>query len=163
MSIKTLVTNALIAALYVVVTWLIAPFGFTNVQFRMSEFFNHLVVFNKKYFYGIVLGVFFSNLFFSPMVAYDLIFGLSHTILSLLITIICAKFISNKWILMSINTIVFSFNMFIIALMLKLVLEVDLSFLFIWLTTAAGEFIVMAISIPIIYALHKRLHFDRLV
>ncbi|MGM8211212.1 QueT transporter family protein [Virgibacillus sp. W0430] len=163
MNSRTLVVNALIGALYVVVTWLIAPFGFTHIQFRISELFNHLVVFDKKYFFGIVLGVFFANLFFSPMVAYDLLFGLSHTIFSLLITIFAARFITNKIALMGINTIVFSFNMYIIALMLKLVLEIDLSFLFIWLTTAAGEFIVMTIAIPIVYALNKRLKFNQLV
>lgn len=163
MRIKTLVVNALVAALYVVVTWLIAPFGFTNIQFRLSELFNHLVVYNKKYFFGIVLGVFFANLFFSPMVAYDLLFGLSHTALSLLITIYIGRFVKNKLILMGINTIVFSFNMFIISIMLKLVLEIDLSFLFIWFTTATGEFIVMAVAIPIVYALNKRLKFDKLV
>ena len=35
--------------------------------------FNHLVVFNKKYIFGIVLGVFVTNLF-SPLGMYDLIF-----------------------------------------------------------------------------------------
>lgn len=163
MNSKTLVTNALIAALYVVVTWLITPFGFTHIQFRISELFNHLIVFNKKYFFGIVLGVFFANLFFSPIVAYDLLFGLSHTILSLLVTILSSRFIENKFALMAINTVAFSFNMFIISIMLKLVLEVDLSFAFIWLTTAAGEFIVMVVSIPIVYALNKRLKFQKLV
>ncbi|MGM8365722.1 QueT transporter family protein [Virgibacillus sp. W0181] len=163
MNAKSLVTNALIAALYVVVTWLIVPFGFTHIQFRISELFNHLVVFNKKYFFGIVLGVFFANLFFSPMVAYDLMFGLSHTALSLLITIYVGKYIKNKWVLMSLNIIIFSFNMFIIALMLKLVLAIDLSFGFIWITTAAGEFIVMAVAMPIVYALNKRLKFSQLV
>ena len=163
MKIKSLVTNALIAALYVVVTWLIVPFGFTHIQFRISELFNHLIVFNKKYFFGIVLGVFFANLFFSPIVAYDLLFGLSHTILSLLITIFISRYIKNKIALMAINTVVFSFNMFIIAIMLKLILEVDLPFGFIWFTTAVGEFIVMAIAIPIVYALGKRLKFKELV
>ena len=65
MKIRTLIVNALIAALYVIITWLIAPFGFTHVQFRASELFNHLIVFNKKYFFGIVLGVFVANLIFS--------------------------------------------------------------------------------------------------
>src|SRR5690625_2006773 len=114
MKVNTLVVNALIAALYFVVTCLVAPFGFTHIQFRISEFFNHLIVFNKKYFFGIVIGVFMANLILSP-VKIDILFGLSHTILSLGITMIFARFINNKLALMFVNSIVFSFNMFIIA------------------------------------------------
>ncbi len=58
--------SGIIAALYVAVSMLIAPFGFTQIQFRVAEMFNHLIVFNKKYFVPIVLGVFVTNLF-SPL------------------------------------------------------------------------------------------------
>ena len=64
MKVKTMATSGIIAALYVAVTFLIAPFGFTLVQFRISEMFNHLVVFNKKYIFGIVIGVFVANFSF---------------------------------------------------------------------------------------------------
>lgn len=73
MSTKTIVGNALFAALYIAVSALIQPFGFTNIQFRISEMFNHLVVFNKKFIYGIILGVFLTNLFFLhylPMISF---------------------------------------------------------------------------------------------
>ncbi|HEY4552695.1 MAG TPA: QueT transporter family protein, partial [Bacillaceae bacterium] len=72
MNIRTLAVNGILAALYIAVTMLIQPFGFTNIQFRVSEIFNHLVVFNKKYIYGIVIGVFLSNLLFSSLGVYDL-------------------------------------------------------------------------------------------
>ena len=162
MKVKTLVVNALIAALYFVVTWLISPFGFTHIQFRISEFFNHLIVFNKKYFFGIVVGVFMANLILSP-VKIDILFGLSHTILSLGITMIFARFINNKLALMFVNSIVFSFNMFIIAYMLKVFAEFDLSFIFIWFTSGLSEFITMIVAIPIIYYLNKRLQFSKLI
>ncbi len=67
MNIRTLVGNGILAALYIAVSMLIQPFGFTNVQFRISEMFNHLVVFNKKAIYGIVLGVFFNESLFSHL------------------------------------------------------------------------------------------------
>ena len=67
MKIKTLATSGIIAALYVAVTFLIAPFGFTLIQFRISEMFNHLVVFNKKYIFGIVIGVFVANFYFHQL------------------------------------------------------------------------------------------------
>jgi len=160
MRINTLIINALIAALYFVATWLIAPFGFTNVQFRISELFNHLIVFNRKYFFGIVLGVFFANLFLSPFKV-DLIFGLAHSIISLLMTMFFARYIKDKVILMVINTIVFSFNMFIIAYMLKFFAEIDLSFLFLWSTAALGEFITMGVAIPIVYFISKRVNLTK--
>lgn len=162
MKIRTLSINALIAALYVIITWLVAPFGFTHVQFRASELFNHLIVFNKKYFFGIVLGVFVANLIFSPFKS-DLIFGLAHTIISLLMTLFFARYVKNKLALMWINTAVFSFNMFIIAYMLKVFAEFELSFLFIWFTLALGEFITMSVAIIIIWLLNKRLDFKQLI
>ncbi|MEH7454956.1 QueT transporter family protein, partial [Gottfriedia acidiceleris] len=61
MKLKTITVNGVFAALYIAVTYFIQPFGFTNVQFRVSEIFNHLVVFNKKYIYGVVLGVILAN------------------------------------------------------------------------------------------------------
>ena len=64
MNIRTLVGNGILAALYIAVSMLIQPFGFTNVQFRISEMFNHLVVFNKKAIYGIVLGCIFNESLF---------------------------------------------------------------------------------------------------
>src|SRR5699024_5174147 len=92
MKVQTLIINALIAALYFVITWLVAPFGFTHIQFRLSELFNHSIVFNKKFFLGIVGGVFLVNLFLLPMKV-GFIFGLVHSIISLLITMLISSYI----------------------------------------------------------------------
>ena len=160
MKVKMLATSGIIAALYIAVTLLVAPFGFTNVQFRLSEMFNHLVVFNKKFIFAIVLGVFVANLF-SPLGLYDLIFGVAQSLIALTITIFSAKFISGILKRMLFNTVVFTFTMFIIAFELNLALE--LPFLLTWLTVAVGEFVVMAIGIPIMLALNKRLNFEKLI
>ena len=161
MKIRTLVINGLLAALYIAVSALIVPFGFTNIQFRISEVFNHLIVFDKKYFFGIIMGVFLYNLFYSPLGWYDLVFGVAHSAISLGIVILLARHIKNILLLLIANTVVFTFNMFIIAFELNLALEFP--FLFTWLTTAIGEFAVLAIGIPIIYALNKRLRFGKLL
>ncbi|PAV28273.1 hypothetical protein CIL05_18065 [Virgibacillus profundi] len=160
MKLKTLVANGLIAALYIAVSLAIEPLAFSSIQFRIPEMFNHLIVFSKKYFFGIILGVFITNIF-SPLGMYDLIFGVAHSAISLLIIILLAKFIKNIWILLVANTLIFSFNMFIIAFELNLAL--GFPFLLTWLTTAAGELAVLAIGIPIMYALNKRLKFNTLV
>ncbi|MBP2241015.1 putative membrane protein [Cytobacillus eiseniae] len=161
MNVKTLVGNGILAALYIAVSMLIQPIGFFAVQFRLSEMFNHLVVFNKKYIYGIILGVFITNLLFSPMKAYDLIFGVGHSLISLLITILVCRYIKNIWARMIINTVVFTFMMWIIALELNLVY--GWPFGYTWLTAAIGEFVVMAVGIPIMYALNKRVNFNKLI
>ncbi|WP_405097884.1 QueT transporter family protein [Oceanobacillus sp. FSL H7-0719] len=161
MKVKTLVVNGLIAALYIAVSALIVPFGFTNIQFRISEVFNHLIVFDKRYFFGIVTGVFLYNLLFSPLGWYDLVFGVAHSAISLAIIMLLARYIKDTWVLLVANTLVFTFNMFIIAFELHLALEWP--FLLTWLTTAISEFVVMAIGIPIIYALNKRLKFNQLM
>src|SRR5699024_2488196 len=162
MNIKTLVINALVAAMYIVVTALIAPFGFTNIQFRLSELFNHLIVLNKKYFFGIVVGLLLANFFFAR-IKQDMIFGVLHSAISLGITLCFSRFISNLITLMFINTIVFSFNMFIIAYMLKIYANLPEAFMFLWLTTGLSEFITMSLCIPLMYYLNKRLNFSKLI
>src|SRR5699024_12529738 len=126
MKVQALLIDALSAALYFVIPWLLAPFGFTHIQFRLSELFNHFIVFNKKFFFGIVGGVFLANLFLSPMQV-DLIFGLAHSIISLLMTMLISRYIKSKITLMWINSIVFSFIMLIIAYMFIVSLTLDLS------------------------------------
>src|SRR5699024_12806369 len=119
----TLIANGLLANLYIALSLAILPIAFSNIQFHLPEIFNHLVVFNKKYFFVIVLGVFLTNLF-SPLGIYDLVFGVLHSVLSLGITILFARFIKNIWVLLILNTLVFTFNMFIIAFELNLALKI---------------------------------------
>lgn len=161
MKVKMMATSGIIAALYVAVTFLIAPFGFTNIQFRLSEMFNHLVVFNKKYIVGVVLGVFIANMFFSELGPIDLVFGVGQSVLALSITILSAKFIDGLYRRMFFNTIVFTFTMFLIAWELNIALEFP--FLLTWLFVAVGEFVVMAVGIPVMAALDKRLNFSKLI
>ena len=161
MKVKSIVINGVLAALYIAVSALIQPFGFTQIQFRVSEMFNNLIVFNKKYLYGIILGVFLTNLFFSPMKAYDLIFGVGQSLIALLITISVSRFVKGMWARMIVNTIVFTVTMFFIALELNLAFH--LPFLFTWLTTAIGEFVVMSVGMLVMYLVNKRVHFERMV
>lgn len=154
MKIRTITINGIVAALYIAITAVIQPIAFSNVQFRIPEIFNHLVVFNKKYFFGVVIGVFLSNLFFSTLLPYDLIFGVAHTVISLSITILLSRYIKNIWWRMLANSFVFSIMIFIVAYELKLAIGVP--FWETWLLTAVGEFAVMVIGMPIMNAIYKR-------
>lgn len=160
MKVKFMATTGIIAALYIAVTMLVAPFGFTEVQFRVSEMFNHLVAFNPSFAGGIILGVFISNMF-SPLGWYDLVFGVTHSIVTIGLFLLICKFVKNIIARLVINTLLFTFTMFIIAFELNLALE--LPFFWTWLTVAAGEFVVLAVGAPIMYTLNKRLDFKKLL
>ena len=160
MKVKFLATSGIIAALYIAITMLVAPFGFTEVQFRISEMFNHLVAFNPRFAIGVVMGVLISNMF-SPLGMYDLVFGVGHSVITLTIFILICKFVKNILARLILNSLLFTFTMFIIAFELNLALE--LPFFWTWVTCAAGEFVVMIIGVPIMYALNKRLNFKNLI
>jgi len=158
---RTLTINAIVAALYIAVSFIIQPIAYSNIQFRIPEMFNHLIVFNKKYFYGIILGVFLANLFFSPMREFDIIFGVAQSAIALSITIVLSRIIKDIWIRMVANTIAFTVTMFIIALELNLAFHLPL--MLTWMSTAIGEFAVMIIGAPIIYIINKRIKFETFV
>lgn len=159
---KLILLNAFVAAVYIVLTYISQPVAFYAIQFRLSEILNHLIVFDKRYFLGIIGGVFLANLFFSPMLPFDLTFGFGQSILSLLITILLTKYVKNRWVKMSVNTLVFTVSMAIISWELSVAgVAGNVPFWMNWLTIAAGEFAVMIIGMPIIYAINKRVHFDR--
>ncbi|MBC2308650.1 QueT transporter family protein [Listeria welshimeri] len=161
MKMKILTVNAIIAALYVVLGMVVAPISFMALQFRLPEIFNHLIVFNKKYFWSIILGVFIMNLFFSGLGWIDLVFGVGQSVISLLIMIGISKYVKGIIPRMIINTILFSITMVFIAW--ELFLALDYPFLETWLFASASELIVMGIGIPLMYILNKRLNFRKMI
>lgn len=161
MNVKFIATSAIIAALYLAVTLLVAPISFGQIQFRIAEMFNHLIAFNPRYMLGVVLGVFISNFLLSSVGPIDLLFGVGHTVITLGIFVLICKFVKNMWARLVINTFLFTFTMFIIALQLNLVLHFP--FWETWAFVAFGEFVVLAVGAPIMHALNKRLDFKNLI
>ena len=64
--VKTIAFNAIIAAIYAVMTLAISPIAYGAVQLRVSEIIIFLAFYNKKYIPGLVLGCIIANLF-SPL------------------------------------------------------------------------------------------------
>lgn len=157
MKTKDWVVNALIAALYVVLTVISAPIAYGAVQFRLSEVLNHLVVFDKKYLIGIAIGVIVANLF-SPLLPYDLIFGLLHSLFALVTTIFITKKVKNMYAKMVVNALSFGFYSFIIAFELYMFGGVA-AFWYTWFTVALGEVVVMVIGAPIMKIIDDRVDF----
>lgn len=156
-SVRTLTMNAIIMALYVVLCFVL-PYQSGAIQFRLSESLNHLVVFNRKFIWGVFGGVLVYNLFFGygPM---DVLFGGGQTLLALLATIGITKFVKNETIRLIWNSIFFTISMFLIALMLMWTAQ--LPFWPTYATTALSELIIMTVSAPVMYGINKVLHFEK--
>ncbi|MEG0320128.1 MAG: QueT transporter family protein, partial [Niameybacter sp.] len=80
-STKRLVTVALVAALYAVLTVALAPISYGNLQFRVSELMVLLAFFDPFYIGGLTLGCFIANLL-GPNGIMDVIFGTLATFVS---------------------------------------------------------------------------------
>ncbi len=75
---RFLVTTALTAAIYVVMTLTIAPLSYGLVQVRFSEILMLLAFIDKRYAPGLILGCFIANCF-SPFGLMDVFFGTTCT------------------------------------------------------------------------------------
>lgn len=80
-SIHTTMKLAIIAGLYVVLTYALNFISYGEIQFRIAEILMLLCFFNKKYSIALILGCFIANLF-SPYGLPDIIFGTLATIVA---------------------------------------------------------------------------------
>lgn len=81
MNTKRIVKIAVVAAIYAVLTIVLAPISYGHIQFRISEFMVLLPFINPSYIWGLTLGCFIANLY-SPLGIIDLVFGTLATFLS---------------------------------------------------------------------------------
>lgn len=91
--VKTVAQNALIACTYAVLTLAIAPLAYSEIQFRLSEIIVFLAFYKRQWIPGLVAGCFLANLY-SPLGAYDLIFGT----LSTLLVCYAMKHLNNRYV-----------------------------------------------------------------
>ncbi|MEG2326531.1 MAG: QueT transporter family protein [Enterococcus sp.] len=158
--VNVVVVNGIIMALYLALTILVSPVASGAIQFRISESLNHLVVFNRKYLWGIFGGVVIYNAFFG-MGWLDVAFGGGQTLLALALTAALQNIVKNTKVRLALNVIFFSASMFLIALMLNLTLRLPFWPTYGW--TALSEAIIMTVSAPIMYYIDKRLDFAKRV
>lgn len=79
-SVKLIAINAMIAGIYAVLTLMIAPIAYSQIQFRLSEIIVFLAFYNIRFIPGLTLGCVIANMF-SPLGVLDVIFGTISTIL----------------------------------------------------------------------------------
>ncbi|WP_018659715.1 QueT transporter family protein [Allofustis seminis] len=160
LSTRQLVINALFAAVYIVITIFLPSYG--SLQLRLSEMFAHLPLFNKKYAYGLLLGVAIAN-FQSGFGVYDVIFGTLHSAISLLIVFLLTKKIKSMSKKLVLNSMIFAAMSFIVAGMIAYLTQDWVAFWVIYASIAASIAIVMLATAPIILALDKHIHFRQLM
>lgn len=74
---------AIVSAIYIALTIIFGELGYGPIQIRVSEALMFLVLVNKRYGYGLTLGVLIAN-FASIYGIYDVVFGTIATILTIL-------------------------------------------------------------------------------
>ncbi|HCN74179.1 QueT transporter family protein [Pseudolactococcus plantarum] len=155
-----LVQIAIVAALYVVVTVVLGPFGSGAIQFRLSELFNFLAFYNKKYIWSVTIGCVISNYISSGIV--DVVVGSLSTLIFVTLGVYLFEKYMSQDVLGGLTTrafiyfsLFFSFTMFTIAAELSVLF--GLPFFLTWLTTGVGELISLLIGSVIIYQLSKRI------
>lgn len=145
--VNSLAYNAVIAALYAVLTVAIAPLSYGAVQFRFSEIMTLLVLFNPAFAPGLILGCFVSNIF-SPFGAIDMIVGTLATA----IAVLSMTKIKNHFIASLMPTVS---NGVIIGIQLWYLLKLPL--LETMLYVALGEFVVVTvIGLPLFKIITSR-------
>lgn len=149
---------ALIAALYVAVTLVLAVISFGAIQLRLSEMFNYLAIFHKRYIAAVTLGVVLANLL-SPMWWIDVPVGGIATFIVLIICRMVTKHIKNLVWKLIITGVLFTASMFTVAAQLMIVF--DLPFWPTYGTVAVGEAFSMLVGGIIIHLLQKKIDFTK--
>ena len=133
---KSLTRNAVVAAIYVVLTVSTISISFGMLQVRLAEALMLLCFFRKDYIYGLTLGCFISNLF--SFMWFDILFGTLATFLACL----CICFLSFKRLAIATLYPVI-FNAFIVGAELTFYFDDTPAF---WINVgfvALGEFIAV--------------------
>ncbi|KAF1293442.1 QueT transporter family protein [Candidatus Enterococcus leclercqii] len=151
---QELTKMALVAALYVAVTFALQPVGYGNIQFRVAEMFNFLALYNKRYVWGVTIGCAIANRA-SPNGLLDVIVGSVCTFFVLLLCRYLTRKIKDMRIKIAVTTVIFAISMFTVAAQLTILFQAP--FLFNWLTIGIGELLSMAIGGIVIYVISKKI------
>lgn len=158
MSVSELTKTALVAALYIAVTVLLSVISFGAVQLRLSEMFNYLALYNKRYVVAVTLGVILAN-FMSPTWIVDVPIGGIATFLVLLLCRSLTKHIANDIGKMVVTALIFAVSMFTVAGQLTILY--DLPFWATWFTVGIGEILSMTVGGLTIYLLNKKIDLSK--
>ena len=148
---RRLCETALIAAIYVILTFVSAAFGLSSgaIQLRLSEALCVLAIFTPAAVPGVALGCFTANLL-TGCALWDIVFG---TLASLIGMLGCRAMKKFPYLAPAPYALT---NMIVIPFVVKLVYGAPDALYFIFLTVGIGEIIsVFAVGIPLYLVLKK--------
>ncbi|MCF0149483.1 MAG: QueT transporter family protein [Clostridium sp.] len=145
---NNLVKAALVAAIYAVLTMILAPISYGPVQFRISEILVLLAFINPTYIIGLTLGCLLANIF-GGLGLLDIVFGTLATFLSVSAISLTAKYMKDNMFSLIIASLWPTiFNAVIVGWMISVV--VDLPMLITMLQVGIGEFVVVTlVGVPV--------------
>lgn len=151
---------AVVAAMYAGLTFLVAPFAYGQIQIRISESMNQLVIFNKRYIFALTIGVFIANLV-SPFGLIDIIFGTLGTLVMTSLSYYFSRKVNGVILKLTISTIIDTIMMFPVAIIIIFMtpgMAFNWSIFFsIYFVVALGELLSLIIGAIIVYFLKDKL------
>ncbi|KAF1297876.1 hypothetical protein BAU15_08200 [Enterococcus sp. JM4C] len=149
---------ALITGLYVVITVFLSVISFGAIQIRLSEMFNYLSLYNKRYIIAVTLGVAIANMA-SPLGIIDVVVGSVSTFIVLVVNYYVTRNLKNMKHKMIVTAILFAFSMFTVAGQLTILY--DAPFFLNWVVIGAGELASMTVGGIIIHWASKKIDFTK--
>lgn len=140
------VQAAMIAAIYVVLTVLFAPFSFGEIQVRIAEALTILPVFTPAAIPGLFMGCIIGNIFGGSILP-DIIFGSLATLIGAYFTYLLRKQVKYLAPLPPILS-----NTLIVPLVLRYAYGINLPIPFLMMTIGIGEVISCGVLGMIVYA-----------
>ena len=141
---------AMIAAIYVVLTYIFAPFSFGDIQVRISEALTILPVFTPAAIPGLFIGCLIGNILGGAILP-DIIFGSLATLIGAFFTYLLRKKSQFVCVIPPIIS-----NTLIVPLVLRYGYGINLPLPFLMLTIGIGEIISCgALGLVLYYALKK--------
>ena len=172
LTVSDIAKGGLVAALYVVLTLLVAPVAYGPIQFRISEMLNFLGLYNRRYVYAITLGCFLANI---PNGYVDMVVGSLSTFVFLWV----GRWVS-QWLLQSLKAkqgltfdpMLLAYAVMIIAFMLQMApITIMIQYLTqalepfwstfwpLFISLALNEGLAMLLGSLIIYPISRRINF----
>lgn len=148
-SVELVVINAMIAGIYAVLTLVISPIAYSQIQFRLSEIMVFLAFYNYRYIPGLTIGCILANLF-SPLGMLDVVFGT----LSTLLVCIAMYYAKNRYLAAMLGAIITG-----IIIGGELWYAYQITFVINAIYVAVGELIVLVIGTLVFKVLEKNKRF----
>ena len=152
---RSIVTTAIVAALYATLTLSLAFISYGPIQFRLSEVMTLLPLFSKKYIIGLTIGCFLANLLGLYGVP-DMIFGTIATFISVYLVYLTGKYMKdNKSYVYTASLWPVIVNAIIVAVQLKIFFGMPLFITM--LQVGFGQFVVITIiGVPLFKAVNNK-------